>query len=98
MLECVKPDDWQRWTDMPFRVHLGGGVVQDWVLDTVRTWGEGGSAERKAPYTLTFEGPLQPYALQGMRRLEHPTLGALEIFFVPLGPVGGRMRYEAVFA
>jgi hypothetical protein len=32
-----------------------------------------------------------------MYRLEHPELGVLDIFLVPLGPEEGRMRYEAIF-
>ena len=55
-------------------------------------------APRTDPFTLEFVGPPEPAFAQGIRRLEHPTLGALEIFLVPIGltPDGGR-RYEAVF-
>lgn len=34
---------------------------------------------------------------QGLFRLEHATLGTLELFLVPAGPAQGRMRYDAVF-
>jgi hypothetical protein len=34
---------------------------------------------------------------QGLYRLEHATLGPLELFLVPAGPAQGRMRYDAVF-
>lgn len=54
-------------------------------------------AERR-PFSLLFLGPVsRTYLLQGTYRLEHNQLGALAIFLVPLGPIGGRMRYEAIF-
>ena len=52
----------------------------------------------RRPFSLLFLGPVsQQYLLQHIYRLEHEQLGALDLFLVPLGPVGGRMRYEAVF-
>lgn len=99
MLERLTCDDWQVLVGSVFKVALGARQepVQDWVLDAVRVWGEAQDG-RRAPYTLTFGGPLQPYAGQGMHRLEHPALGTLEIFLVPIGPARGRMCYEAVFS
>jgi hypothetical protein len=52
---------------------------------------------RTEPFSLAFLGPLAPVLPQRTWTLEHATLGALEIFLVPLGPRDGRMRYEAVF-
>ncbi len=101
MLDRLTCDDWQALVGSVFKVALGAGAepeqVQDWVLDGVRVWGAAQGGHR-APYTLAFGGPLRPYAGQGMRRLEHPALGVLEIFVVPTGPAGGRMCYEAVFS
>lgn len=62
------------------------------------------SAFRK-PFAVLFHGPIEPVLPQGTYRLEHGTLGALELFIVPVGPdepsePGTRptaMRYEAVF-
>lgn len=49
------------------------------------------------PFSLVFvsRGPAAP--VQRTYRLEHPRLGALDLFLVPLGPEGGGMRFEAVF-
>jgi hypothetical protein len=62
---------------------------------------ESGGAEpgpRRRPFSLLFLGPVShQYLLQHIYRLEHEQLGAFELFLVPLGPEGGRMRYEAVF-
>lgn len=52
----------------------------------------------RRPFALLFLGPVsQEYLPQGTYRLQHPTLGSLELFIVPLGPQTGRMRYEAIF-
>jgi hypothetical protein len=52
---------------------------------------------RTEPFSLLFLGPPQPVLPQRTWDLAHPALGVLAIFLVPIGPVGGRMRYEAVF-
>jgi hypothetical protein len=57
-----------------------------------------GPSSRRVPFSLLFRGPRSPYARQGTHRLEHDSLGTLELFLVPLGPDAAGMRYEAVFA
>ncbi len=48
-------------------------------------------------FSLVFRGaPEQPLA-QGIRSIDHPTLGTLSIFVVPIGPDAHGLRYEAVF-
>jgi hypothetical protein len=47
----------------------------------------------RAPFSLVFEGGPTPPVPQGIHRVEHPKLGALELFLVPIGPD----RYEVVF-
>jgi hypothetical protein len=52
----------------------------------------------RRPFSIEFLGPIsQQYLLQRIYHLEHPAFNALEIFLVPLGPLNGRMRYEAIF-
>lgn len=52
---------------------------------------------RGEPFNLLFRGPRSPYVKQGLCRLEHDSMGTLEIFLVALGPDSAGMRYEAVF-
>lgn len=59
----------------------------------------------RTPFSVVFHGPLQPAMPQGTYRIEHPLLGTLELFLVPLGPdippelgqAPTALRYEAVF-
>jgi hypothetical protein len=47
----------------------------------------------RAPFSLEFEGGPTPQVPQRIYRVEHPQLGAMEIFLVPIA----ESRYEAVF-
>jgi hypothetical protein len=51
----------------------------------------------RAPFTLEFRGPADPVLPQHIYRLEHPSLGPLEIFMVPVGRDESGTTYEAVF-
>jgi hypothetical protein len=47
----------------------------------------------RAPFSLVLQGGPTPPLPQGIHRVEHRELGAMELFLVPVGPD----RYEAVF-
>jgi hypothetical protein len=47
----------------------------------------------RAPFSLEFQGGPNPPLPQGIHRVEHEHLGAIEIFLVPIASD----RYEAVF-
>ncbi len=49
-------------------------------------------------FALFFRGPVSPVMPQSTMRLEHATLGALDLFLVPIGPDDKGMRYQAVFS
>ena len=52
---------------------------------------------RRAPFSLEFLGPPEPILPQGTYAFEHDTLGAFELFVVPIGRDERGTRYEAVF-
>jgi hypothetical protein len=67
-------------------------------LTEVRALGRQPNAPRAEPFALTFTGPPQPLLEQRTYRLEHPVLGPLDIFIVPVGTdESGALCYEAVF-
>lgn len=51
----------------------------------------------RAPFRLIFHGPAQPVHPQQTLPLDHPQLGRVEIFLVPIGPDSQGIRYEAIF-
>ena len=89
-------------TAATFEPHVGSAFATDaepaqidLVLESVTPLGDrpGG----REPFSLLFRGPPQPVLTQAIHRLEHPSLGVLEIFVVPMAPAGGASRYEAIF-
>ena len=56
-----------------------------------------GSPAAPRPFSLVFRGPRESFLPQRIYRVEHPALGSLEIFIVPIGLDASGYRYEAVF-
>jgi len=56
-----------------------------------------GSSTKQEQFSLQFRAPRDAPISQGIYRLEHDRLGALDIFLVPIGLDGNGVRYEAVF-
>jgi hypothetical protein len=54
---------------------------------------------RQQSFSLIFRGPRDPTLAQRIHPVEHPTLGTLTIFLVPIGPEGDptELHYQAVF-
>jgi hypothetical protein len=52
---------------------------------------------RRKPFSVVFQGPKEPVLPQQIYRLEHPEMGTLEVFLVPIGPNTKGQRYELVF-
>jgi len=52
----------------------------------------------RAPFSLLFLGPVDPVLPQRIYRLEHDSVGPIEIFIVPVGRDDTGTTYEAVFA
>ncbi len=74
-----------------FQPHVGEqfGPLE---LTLARSDGEPPAPGLRAPFTLEFRGP--EGLPQQIHQLEHPTLGTVEIFLVPVAPG----TYEAIFA
>lgn len=51
---------------------------------------------RGTPFSVTLLAPAQTRGGQGIYPLEHPELGTLPLFLVPIDIVQGRTRFEAV--
>jgi hypothetical protein len=61
-------------------------------LSEVNRGGQAGGSREQ--FSLIFNGGPSPPLPQGIRALEHPGVGRLELFLVPIA----EGRYEAVFA
>lgn len=97
MLDTLTSDDFKPLLNDTFEISCDGTPVT-LTLSAVDV-----ADERNAPpgarlsFSLTFLGPLEPLLPQGIHTLRHETLGALDLFTVPLGPGEDGQRYEIVF-
>jgi hypothetical protein len=80
-----------------FAVGEEGGALVDLLLVEAQPSDAGAHAPRPA-FSLLFHGPADPLLPQATYRFEHPSLGAMEIFIVPLGRDEHGATYEASFA
>jgi hypothetical protein len=88
-LEALTADDFAPLRRQPFQ--LTGGHAPPLELELAEVTGAG------RPFSLVFRGPGEPLRAQRIYHLEHPALGALDLFLVPIGREPDGLRYEAVF-
>lgn len=93
----LTPDDFDAHTGSRFVVGTAeNGDPVHLELAGVTRLGAGPEGHRD-PFSLEFLGDGTMLLPQQTYRLEHDTMGGLDVFLVPLGPAEDRMRYEAVF-
>jgi hypothetical protein len=103
MLEQLSVSDFVGHVNGSFRIPLDSGEMVDLELIEAKTIGEGHRPDapevRRRAFSLIFRGPPDRLLPQRIYPVEHPTLGTLEIFLVPLGPEGDSegLHYQAVF-
>jgi hypothetical protein len=77
-----------------FEIKLDGGASLDLALTEVSELQESARQER---FSLIFKGPGDPFLEQHLYSLQHKSLGAFEIFLVPVGSAPDGFLYQAVF-
>jgi len=103
MPELLALSDFDGHVNARFRVRLGAEEFLELELVKAEALKSGGGHEvpgvRRAPFSLIFRGPRDQPLQQRIYELEHPSLGALQVFLVPIGPGPGTngLRYEALF-
>lgn len=90
--------DFQPYVGTDFSIRFLAGVTETAQLENVLELTGYSDLERK-PFSIVFQTAQQrSYYLQAIYTVEHPALGALPVFLVPLGIKGKGMQYEAVFS
>jgi len=80
--------------DTIFRAHPDDGPVFDARLVNIET---AVSNEVQENFSLMFRAPGDAPPVQSIYRLEHDTLGAMDLFLVPVKKDADALYYEAVF-
>jgi hypothetical protein len=96
MLDRLTIDDFEGRTGETFTATAAGGRTLELTLTSVQALTAPPDAAR-APFSLEFRDAAQDHVPQQTVAIEHPQMGAFDLFVVPLGPGPGGMRYEAIF-
>ena len=77
-----------------FQMHYGGS--QTAALELISAT-DVGSTPRQMQFSLIFRGPESAPIYQGVYRVDHDTLGPLDLFLVPIGKDSSGVDYQAIF-
>lgn len=99
MLDSLSSTSFSQHINQTFTLHLEDSKPLELELIEVAELGPAPKdPHQRHAFSILFGGPSQPVLPQRIYRVEHDTIGTLDIFLVPLGQDRtGRMRYEAVF-
>jgi hypothetical protein len=90
----LKLGDFSSYLDTIFDMQAAGGEI---ALKLVKAEPAGQSGRAGGAFSLLFVAAAGPWLPQAIYPVEHPELGTMEIFLVPIGPVQGGNGYQAVF-
>lgn len=97
-LEQLKEEVFAQHLNTKFYVPADDGRIE---LELVKVLGDKSSLDKiegVERFSIYFLGPVDIYLPQSTYRLEHDSLGQLDIFIVPVGVQDRRYQYEAVFS
>jgi hypothetical protein len=93
-IAALRIGDFTPHLDEVFEMKTAGGVV---ALKLAKVAPAGDSGRAGGAFSLIFVAPKGPWLQQAIYPVQHPALGAMEIFLVPIGPMRDGNGYQAVF-
>lgn len=93
-LAKLSVSDFSSHLDAVFEMQAAGAIVP---LKLAKAESVGQAVREGGAFSLLFVAPSGPFLPQAIYPVSHPTLGRLDIFLVPVGPVSGGNGYQAVF-
>lgn len=95
MLERLRKEDFEPLIGHKIKVAVGESSTELEVAEASEL--KSPSPRQTPPFRLILRSREGWRAPQGLFRIEHPTLGDLEMFAVPVGPDGQGLCYEILF-
>ena len=88
-------EDFEPHRGESFRLSANGAALELKLSEVQRL---GTALRNGGAFSLIFTAPAgTPIAPQAIYPIEHPALGTLELFVVPIQPKGDSRRYEVIF-
>lgn len=94
-LESLTAADFSSCRQDPFRIRAT--PAEPFEVELIEVSEGAARSPQRSSFSLVFRGGPSPPLPQRIYRVEHESLGALDLFLVPLGPDAVGERYEAVF-
>ena len=93
-LAALAIDHFTPHRDAAFELAAANATVP---LTLVKVEKIGDSRRAGGAFSLLFAAPAGTSLPQAIYSVTHPSLGVMEIFLVPIGPLSGRTGYQAIF-
>ena len=93
-LSALKPADFEPHIGQQFQIEANGKRLDLKLAEVERL---GAAVRDGGAFSLVFLSAPGPFLPQGVYPLQHPTLGIIELFVVPLGPKNGSNQYQVIF-
>jgi hypothetical protein len=87
-------DDFKAQLGSQFDVQTAGGTI---AMKLSKVDPAGDSGRKGGAFSLIFAAPRGPWLGQTIYPMRHAALGTMEIFLVPIGPLGEANGYQAIF-
>jgi hypothetical protein len=94
-LATLALDDFTAHLGADFEMQTSEGTVP---LKLAKAEPVGASGREGGAFSLLFAAPAGTALPQAIYPVRHPSLGTIEIFLVPIGPLAGGNGYQAIFA
>jgi hypothetical protein len=95
MLDRISKEDFEPLVGQKVKVYRDESGSELEVKEVVAT--RSPSPRATEPFRIVLRSRDGWIATQGIFRIEHPVLGELELFAVPIGPDGEGLCYEIIF-
>ena len=96
-LDRAGASDFSPFLHDTFRLVASDGASLDLELVEVHESGRNRPGQERSSFSLLFKGALERLLPQQMYRMEHSTLGAMDLMIVPVRQDQDGYYYEAVF-
>ena len=98
MLDKLTRDDFAKHLNQTFRLPAKPGDLELELIEAEALPGPEPAPEgRRQAFSLVFRGPKDAALDQSIYPLEHPEMGSLELFLVPIGPDAHGLCYQSIF-
>ncbi len=98
MLDKLTRGDFAKHLNQTFHLPAKPGDLELELIEAEALPGAEPAPEgQRQGFSLIFRGPMDAVLDQGTYPLEHPEMGNLELFLVPIGPDAHGLCYQSIF-